>query len=193
MGILLMLSFVFFEIWKRRKIMGIVIGLLIPFMLIGISSYQRRMSEKSLETEPRLFLWESAIPVIKEKPIFGHGISNAQELFDIARTKYETEDYRLTWLNSKHLDCHNQYLQTTMEFGIFGLLILLFLYIYPIFIVEKERRLFAILLIFLIAYQSVFDMFVTGPFSTIYGILMLLILSADNNIVWKKKEISSEN
>jgi len=192
-GLLLMLSFIFFEIWKRRKVMGIVIGFLIPFLLIGIASNHKRMDKKSLEGESRLFLWQSGVSVIKEKPIFGHGISDAQEAFDVARAQYQTEEYRLNWINSKHLDSHDQYLQTTMEFGIPGLLILLFLYIFPIFIVEKNRRLFAILMLFLCAYQSVFDMFITGPFSALFGILMILLLSVKNNIVKKTPEKKIES
>ena len=70
-----------------------------------------------------------------------------------------------------------------MEFGIVGLLVLLFLYISPIFIAEKNKRMLAIFLMFLCAYQSVFDMFVTGPFSAIFCILVILILSVKNNIV----------
>lgn len=185
-GLLLMLSFIFVEIWKRRKVMGIVVGLLIPFLLIGIASQHKRMTEKSLETEPRWFLWESAMSVIKEKPIFGHGICDAQVHFDTARAKFQTEEYRLIWIKSKHLDCHNQYLQTSMEFGVIGLLSLLFLYFYPILIVEKNRKLFSIFLLFLCAYQSVFDMFITGPFASIFGIITILILSVENNIVKKK-------
>ena len=183
MGILLMLSFIFFEIWKRRKMLGLIIGFLVPFLLIGIVSNHKRMSEKELEGEPRIFLWKSALSVIKEKPILGFGISDAQEKFDVARTKFQTEEYRLSWITHKHLDSHNQYLQTTMEFGIIGFLILLFLYFYPIFIADKNKRFFSILLLFLCAYQSLFDMFLTGPFSTFFGVIIILILSVENNVV----------
>jgi O-antigen ligase len=192
-GIILMFSFTFFEIWKRRKAMGIVIGLLIPFLAIGIASQHQRMGKKSLETEPRLFLWQSAVEIIKDKPIWGYGLSNAQEKLDEVRPTFQSENYRLESLNCFIVDCHNQYLQTTMELGIFGLLILLFLYTYPIFIVEKNRKLFTILILFLCAYQSVFDMFITGHFSTIFCILILLMLSVENNIVEKKKAESLED
>ena len=181
-GILLMFSFIFFEIWKRRKVVGIIVALMIPVLLIGIASQHKRMSVKSVENEPRWFLWQSAVSVIKESPIWGVGISDAQEKFDLARPKYQTEEYRLRWIDSK-IDSHSQYLQTTMEFGIFGLLILLFLYAYPVFIAENNRKLFSFFILFLCAYQSVFDMFITGPFSAIFGILMILVLSVENNIV----------
>lgn len=188
MGILLMLSFIFFELWKRRKALGIVVGLLIPFLLIGIAGNHKRMSEKALETEPRWFLWESALSVIKQKPVLGHGISDAQVEFDLARPNFETEEYRHNWRNNKRLDSHSQYLQTTMEFGIFGLTILLFLYVFPILIADKNRRMFAILLLVVCAYQSVFDLFITGNFSALFGILVILILCVENNIAVEKSK-----
>ena len=183
MGVLLMLTFIFVEIWKRRKIMGMVIGFIIPFLLIGIISQHKRMTEGQIKAEPRFFLWKSALSVIKENPVIGFGISDAQEKFDAARRIYETPEFRINWTISKHLDCHNQYLQTTMEFGIIGLLILLFLYISPVFYAEKNKKMLAVFLMFLCAYQSVFDMFITGPFSSIFCILVILILSVKNNIV----------
>lgn len=161
---------------------GLIIGLIVPFLFIGIASQHKRISEKAFEEEPRLFLWESAIPVIKEKPLFGWGVSNAQEQFDTARTKYQTEGFRLTWMNKGMLDSHNQYLQTTMEFGVFGLLIALFLYIYPIFIVDKNRRSLSFFIIFLCMYQSVFDMFITGQFSLLFTLLTILILKTENGL-----------
>ena len=192
-GILLMLCFIFFEIWKRKKMIGIVVGFLVPFLLIGIVSQQRRMSVKNIKTEPRIFLWKAAIEVIKEKPIFGYGISNAQEQFDIVRAKHQTEEFRLDCKHIRIITSHNQFLQTTMEFGIFGLLILLFIYFYPIFIADKNRKLFAFLLIFPCLYESLFDVVITGVnYSAIYGILMVIILSVENNIAQKtpkKKEL----
>ena len=189
-GILLMLCFIFFEIWKRKKMIGIVVGFLVPFLLIGIVSQQRRMSENNIKTEPRFFLWKAALEVIKEKPIFGYGISNAQEQFDISRAKYQTEEYRIGWKHIRILTSHNQFLQTTMEFGIFGLLILLFIYFYPIFIAENNRKLFAILLIFPCLYQSLFDVVITGVnYSSIFGILMVIILSVENNVAPKTPKI----
>jgi len=182
-GIFVMFIFIFFEIWKRKKSMGIIIGLLFPFFLFGVASLHKRMSEKMLEGEPRLFLWESAVSVIKDKPIAGYGISSAQEHFDVAREKYQTEEFRLEGMKSYRLDAHDQYLQTTMEFGLIGLLILLFLYVFPIFIVEKNRKLFSFLILLLCAYQSVFDMFITGQFSSLFGILIVLILIVNNNLV----------
>jgi O-antigen ligase len=182
-GILLMLCFIFYEIWKRKKMIGIVVAFLIPFLLIGIVSQQKRMTEKDIKTEPRIFLWEAALSVIKDKPVFGYGVSNAQEQFDTARAKYQTEEFKQSWKHIRILTSHNQFIQTTMEFGIFGLILLLFIYSYPIFVADKNRKLFALFLIFPCVYESLFDVFITGVnYSAIFGILVVLILCVENNI-----------
>jgi len=147
LAIILMLGFVFFEIWKKKKIVGIVIALLIPFLFISLASHHRRMSQNKIKSEPRIFLWQAAVSIIKENPVFGNGISDAQEKFDVARTKYQTEEFRLETKDFPHLDSHNQYLQTTMEFGVIGALVLLFLLISPIFLASFNKKLFAFFLL----------------------------------------------
>lgn len=181
-SLILIISFFFYETLKRKKIIGYLISFFVLILMIFVGVNQKRMSEKMVETEPRWFLWESAFSVIKDKPVFGHGISNAQEEFDVARTKFQTEEYRLTWIKSKLLDSHNQFLQTTMEFGVFGFLILLFLYLYPIAIADNKRKLFSMFLIFLCINQSMFDTFITGTFASIFGFMMLMTLSIENDI-----------
>jgi O-antigen ligase len=183
MGILLIIGFIFFEIWKRRKLLSLIAALLIPFIFVGFLSLNKRISEKSFENEPRLFLWKTALAVIKENPLLGSGINDGQVKFDIMRPHFETDQFRLEWASAPHLDSHDQYLQTTIEFGVFGLLVLLFLYISPIFIVDKNKKFLTILILFLCAYQSVFDMFLTGPFSMLFCLLVVLLLSVENNIV----------
>ncbi len=153
---------------------------------MALISQNKRISEKAFKNEPRLFLWQTALSVIKDKPVFGYGINDGQVRFDETRPQYETEEFRTNWNSSSHLDSHDQYLQTTLEFGALGMLSLLFLYFFPIFIVDKNKKFLAILILSLCAYQSIFDMFVTGPFSMLFGLIIVLLLSVENNIVVHK-------
>lgn len=179
-GAILMLSFVFLELVNRWKIIGVISVLLMPLIFVGIVSTQRRMNEEMIKREPRLFLWESAWNIIKEKPILGHGISDTQAAFTIERIKNQDENYENYAKGLSFIDSHNQYLQTTMEFGLLGFILLLFIYIYPSFISDKRRKFFAIFIIFLCLFQSIFDMFITGTFSLLFGILMIMILRAQS-------------
>ncbi|NDP22687.1 MAG: O-antigen ligase family protein [Paludibacter sp.] len=186
---LLIVSFVFIQIWKKKRKFAIGLVLIIPVILFGLFSHHKRMSQKELQTEPRIFLWQSAMSLIKEKPVFGFGISNAQEEFDIERTKFQTEEFRIWSSDQKHLDSHNQFLQTTLEFGLFGLILLIIIYVFPIFIVERKKLLLTLMIVGLCLYHSIFDMFLTGQFGLIFCILIsLLILSKDTTLNAVKME-----
>jgi len=181
-GLFLLLIIVFNEIRKKKKIIGIILSIIVVLTTLVVAINHQGMSEKSFEAENRLFLWKSAFSVIKESPIIGQGISDAQVHFDEARKIYQTEEYRLFFINCKVLDSHNQFLQTIMEFGLFGLLILIFIYIFPPIIADKGRKLFSVMLMFLCILQSMFDPFINGPFASIFGLLLVLILTVKDDI-----------
>ncbi len=184
-GILLMCAFVFFEIWKRKRTQSLLFALLIPFVLVLFVRGHGEMSKEYLRAEPRLFLWKAATEVIEESPIWGNGMSRAQEKYDIKRDMHETPIFRDYWhgvVHARMIDCHNQYLQIIMEFGVLGILLVIFLYCYPFFIVEPRRKLFSFFILALCAHQSVFDMFITGPFCLTFCFLTLFLLRMENNI-----------
>lgn len=184
-SIVLMFSFIVLEIWKRRKILGLLVVLLLPFILFAASSHHARMSTDKLHSEPRLMLWHAAVEKIEDdKPVFGYGMSRAQEEFDKVNMKYISEEYCHYWLSFKpyFIDTHNQYLQTFLEFGIIGLLLLLVLYTAPVFLVAPKRRILTVLICGLCAYQSMFDMFITGQFCPLFCLLMLFLLKVKDDV-----------
>ncbi|HOH71459.1 MAG TPA: O-antigen ligase family protein [Paludibacteraceae bacterium] len=186
-SILLICSFTVFEIWKRRKILGLLIILLAPIALYEASAHHSRMSEEMLRNEPRLALWHSAVDLITKKPLTGYGMSRAQEMYDTVNYKYCSPEYTeyVTSNQPMFTDSHNQYIQTALEFGIIGLILLLFIYGAPIFICKKGRRAFAFFICALCAYQSLFDMFITGQFCTLFCLMMLILLRVDDDVIAK--------
>ena len=110
----------------------------------------------------------------------GYGLSNAQEKFDTERVKYQSEYFRIWSQKINNVDSHNQYLQTTLEFGLVGLLLLLLIYYFPFSMVNSSRITLLSLFVVLYSYHSIFDMFITGQFATVFSILILLILD-DND------------
>lgn len=187
-SIFLLCSFLAVEVWRRRKFLGFVMALLLPLVLAFAASQHTRISHNAIGSEPRLAFWHSAFELIEKKPILGYGISNAQVAFDHVNMKYTTPAYREYWTKQElwFIDTHNQYLQTTLEFGLVGLLLLLLIYFGPIGIVESKRRLLCLYLCGLCAYQSVFDMFITGQFCLFFCLLTLAVLRTKNDIVLDK-------
>ena len=181
-GIILFVGYIIFYFFKRNKKVGILIALLTPLFVVGLASQKERFSNQALQNEPRLILWKTAFDIVKTAPILGHGISDPQNKFMESLSTNQSKEFIVANQNNKILDAHNQYLQTLMEFGITGLILLVFIYIFPILLVEKQLKIVTIYLIATILFQSFFDVFFTGIFSHFFAFLMILILVVPNNL-----------
>lgn len=192
-AIFLVSFFILYEMWKRNKIWSVFLGVLVCIFVVGVISKHKRISENQLKYEPRIFLWKTAITVIKNKPILGYGASTAQVNFDSIRIKNQDDLFKeysskIPW--EQH--CHNQFLQTTMEFGLFGLFVLLSLFMLPVIFSDYDRKILSIVILFPSLYQSVFDIAITGMgFAATFGILSIMILSIQNNVVLPHSEIKT--
>jgi O-antigen ligase len=179
--------------WKLNKRILLFAFLIIPIVGFSLISHHKRMSKDVVSTEPRLFLWkEVALPLIKEKPLLGYGISQAQILETKTRLEKQPKIYFSYFAEGARVDVHNQYLQTTVEFGLFGLIILLLLYLAPIFLVDKGRRYFIVICISLFIWQSVFDLFIVGDFGVMFGLIVTVLLFSNNDLIQlnEKPELS---
>jgi len=92
----------------------------------------------------RITLWKNALIVWNEKLIFGHGIGDAKSrLIDIHKDREITEAYE------RKYNCHNQFLETTTQTGVIGLIVLILVFIIPFYqaIKKKQELLFLFLMI----------------------------------------------
>ena len=69
-----------------------------------------------------------------------------------------------------------------MEFGLLGLCLLLFIYFYPLILAQKQRKIFAFLVTTVLAFQSVFDMFITGQFVHLFLLCTFMIILCKDDI-----------
>jgi len=187
-GILFCLVFIFIEIYNKWKKAGIIFAIVLPILFAGIVSQQRRFTENQIENDPRTFLLKSAWEVIKERPLLGHGICDAQVSFDEKLALYVRDGFELS-RPGRYQDSHNQYLQAIMEFGVLGLIFLLFIFLYPAFAADKNRRLFNAFIVFLCMFLSLFDMYITRLYTPLFGLLTLMMLVVPPN---KKLNIIDE-
>lgn len=175
-----------FELWKRLSKWGLLVACILVVIALGMASQHQRIRNKSIESDPRVFLWQSAGDVIKHKPVLGYGISSAQEKFDAARklrqTDYFDHEVKTLW-PTIIIDSHNQVTQTWMEFGLIGVCLLFYLWIAPLVIVNQNKRLFVFFMLLLCVNQSMFNPFITGLSSGLFGIIMLLVLRVKNDLV----------
>ena len=106
--------------------------LLIPFIVLSIltthliftNNYRAEDFQKN--QNPRLYIWNEAIKMIKEKPMFGYGISDGRTT--LVNKLFENNDlnneFLIPWFidfpdyNKYSLHAHNIFLESLIEFGI---------------------------------------------------------------------------
>lgn len=82
----------------------------------------------------RIEIWKNTIQLIQKNPL-GVGTGDAQ---DQLYSSYVSSNFR--WGIHNNFNAHNQYLQTLLELGIIGLLILLLYLLRPVLIGLKEKQ-----------------------------------------------------
>lgn len=179
MGLALVGTMAVIEVCRWNKWAGTAMSVFAIAVVVILCALHPRISSETLSGDLRYAYWKSAFELIEEKPLFGYGISHAQEEFDKVNMKYVDEGNRYYWtvLNHHYIDCHNQFIQSTLEFGVVGLLLILAIYLSPLYICwgKREWRL-AVFFTLISIGQSLFDMFLTGQFNILYGILFLMTI-----------------
>jgi len=127
-GMIIGLLFMFLVFLRHKIKSGLSVSLwflvtIIIFSAISVSFVNNNFSLKFLERGDthlwRLLVWQDSIQMIKDKPIFGHGINTFMNNFELYRRDIGT--------NPTY--AHNCYIQLASETGIMGLGIFLWLII----------------------------------------------------------------
>lgn len=137
---------VFIITWLYKRSLFRWIPVVMTVLLVGgglFLHYSPRYHEPSAQDNPRLYVWRVGRTMIAEKPITGWGVSSAREEF--IRRGYEDEDFKMHYLlefegasiqwhgviNPQIIHPHSVFMETTMEFGIIGLIIFLLCLVLP--------------------------------------------------------------
>lgn len=157
-----LLLFLCVLVWKRQwKAFGFVGGLLLVSGCIGFyylgpgitSRFQRtiyvaqqqKMTEKKEKIlpedgdgslSPRLYFWNTALEMVKEKPVFGYGASAKRDFKTHFRQKHP--EYKKTCRHA-----HNQALDVMLSTGILGLLLFVCFLVQAIGLVWKNHQVWA--------------------------------------------------
>ena len=94
----------------------------------------------------RLYQWKYSIKAIQDNLLFGTGPGDAQNVLEEV---YLKNDFKIGYDNQ--LNPHNQYLQTWLESGIIGLLILLICMLLPVYFAFIEKQWIYVVFIFILA------------------------------------------
>jgi O-antigen ligase len=185
---ILIISLIYLLFNKRKK--RLVIGFaLIAALLSGCMSLKTTRSLLTSEVssldynrirtaDPRFQIWESAVEIINENPIVGIGYSRVNsELFEKYKAKGQMKFY------NERLKTHNQFLQFSLESGIWAA-VLYAMFLLPIYFGRENRYLsFSFSAVFFL--YSMFE----DSLILINGVSLLVFFVSIFFLSEKKKEI----
>ncbi len=103
--------------------------------------YDNSTSEKA-----RLLSWDASIRLIKEAPLLGYGIGDAN---DVLIKKYKELGYTYNYENE--YNAHNQFLQIFLQTGVLGFIVLVMIFILLAIRMRRSRNEFSVFLILFIS------------------------------------------
>jgi O-antigen ligase len=180
---ILIISLIYLLFNKRKK--RLVIGFfLIAALLSGCMSLKTTRSlltsevtsldyDKIRTADPRFRIWESAIEIIKENPVVGVGYSEVKPLLIEKNKSRGLKEFANERLNS-----HNQFLQFSLESGIW-VTVLYAIFLLPIYF-GNENRYLSISFSTLFFLYSMFEdslLLINGVSALVFFITMLYLLS----------------
>ena len=172
LAILLIFRLATMKISFFKKVVGLILVLGVVSVFIMTNPRAKDAVQKVIDGElvldknarygfkTRILIWDAALTLIKEKPIWGYGFGETQlRLNEI----YKEKEYQ--FVLKETYNAHNLWLQTWLENGLLGLLLLLAIFIT---VVQKAIKLqkyqnivLALILIVLVnsLFESIFNRF----------------------------------
>jgi O-antigen ligase len=179
--LIISLIYLLFNKRKKRLVIGFV---LIGALLSGCMSLKTTRSLLASEVssldydriktaDPRFQIWESAVEIIKENPVVGVGYSEAKPRLIERNKSRGLKEFAKARLNS-----HNQFLQFSLESGIWGA-VLYAIFLLPIYFGREYRYLSFSFSTLFFSYSMFEDslLLINGVSTLVFFITMLYLLS----------------
>lgn len=112
-----------------------------------------KLGKQSDNYPERFILWENSIDIIQQNFWLGTTPADAQVIINKNLTKYNNFIKK----TDLELNSHNQYLQTFVEFGIIGLVVLMFIFGGGFFIAIKRKQTLFIAFLLIILFNFFFE------------------------------------
>ena len=146
---------------------AVALNLFVLFVYSGknfplVSFIITKVLKKSVNFTQRDVIWDEAIRMIKEKPIFGHGSRPALKVANDFASEYSHS--------------HNQFLQKLNESGVFGLAIFLYFHYELIRKVDHSRNIWE-RLILIAAVFAIFLTYITEAYKKFFIFYLVLFLA----------------
>ncbi len=192
----------YYYTYKKNKYLFIPFIIISIFIthLIFINNYRAKDFQNN--QNPRLYIWNEAIEMIKEKPILGYGISDGRSIFvdKLFENNNLNNEFLIPWFidfpdyNKYSLHAHNIFLESTIEFGIIGFILISCILFLPIILTKGKKQLLIFLFILIFTLQGLTESY--GAHLSIFILswfLYILILSptSETNTISANKQVTN--
>ncbi len=113
---------------SRYKWKTLLLIFFLPLVLL-IQPVRKRLYDTLIDPDPaRIYMWQKSIGMIKEKPITGYGLGTFQKL--LYEKYFDEKGKKTIGVKKEHLHSHNIFLNTTVETGTLGSILLALILIF---------------------------------------------------------------
>ncbi len=148
--------------WKLLLVLSPIFIGIVSWVII----HNQRIEIERITHDPREMIWKAGWKNVQVSPILGQGVSQAKEsLVSIAQDDKDlwafwNSHVQNRWKGSTlPIRTHNAFLEVWAEFGLIGLITLLFLFIYPLTMSPKKHRIYILMIVGCVSIQCLFDAF----------------------------------
>lgn len=156
--------------WNRSSRLTLIATSVFIILAVTIIQQNPRLSTSNVKREPRQEIWGVACDEIIKSNFLGVGASTAAY-------NMKTEFAKKGMPNNKHT--HNIFLQSTLEYGFTGFIIMLSMFILSYFTVSRNFKLMILLLTMTTFLQLMVGSFERDLNPTVFLLLIVLIVQQD--------------
>lgn len=183
-GIVIFPAYCFFRFYNKIPkwiLLLIIAAIALAFVFVAIKNdkvgnfvtgVSKNNIDKTLRTDPRMLIWQSATGVIKDHPVFGVGTGDATRML---KEEFVSRGFIDGYYDN--LNAHNQFLEVWIENGVIGLIMFLTLLVYMIYISIKQHNLifglFTITIIIFFLFETMLNRIAGVSF---FGLMSFLLI-----------------
>lgn len=181
-GLLIGAIFLLFYTFRRGLKWFLPVASVYLIFAVLMIAQHKRFETNAMRGEPRWLIWHAVVDVIQENPIMGHGVCDAKaSLTEKALVgEGDLQNFYRPQITAENIHRlphpHNAFLQAWCDFGIIGLAIILFIFIFPLTMRPKKHRIYVFMIVGCFVIQCMTDVFFS-PQPLLYGIAIMLFTS----------------
>lgn len=182
---LIVLAIIIYFLREYKIALLSLLSLVIILSITTITLHPKTSQTFDTTKNPRVWIWKIALEKIKAKPITGYGVNTAQEemrrgMLSSDEFMSVSDEFLISSLrNPEELlgaHPHNQILQSILEFGVIGIVVISAILLLPIYILQKKHNSLLPIIFWVIIIMQLFTETIHSSMGEVAFCLYLILL-----------------